>query len=156
HVILNYKSPVFDYQRLFDVSLFPMPYMIVDYLMVIIGSLLSVQLAGKIVLSMYVVLLPTSIFYFIRSVDKTRIILVLFAFLFIYNWHFNKGFVSFVFSIPFFFFTLGYWWRAKNLTWSRQLILSGLILCVYLSHLYTFLFLIYAFALLLILTRDHR
>jgi hypothetical protein len=153
HIIANYSNPSFNYNETFTLSFFPVPYILVDYLLLMFNWLFSIQIAGKILLSMYVVLLPWSTFYLIRSVDKSKTVLGFFSFLLIYNWYFSMGFINFVFSIPFFLFAVGYWWRVKDRpTWKSQLLLSGLILCVYLSHLYAYVFLFCAFATLAVLS----
>lgn len=107
HILLNYHASGFNYDKIFEVSLFPMPYIATDYCLMVLGLLFPLELAGKIILSVYIILLPASVFYLIYAVDKSKIILGFFGFLFIYNWYFNKGHTHFVFSIPLFLFTVG-------------------------------------------------
>jgi hypothetical protein len=158
HLIRNYSNPAFNYNEIFALSLFPVPYIFFDYLLLLLSGLFSLHVAGKVLLSLIVVLLPWSEFYLIRSVDKSKTTLGFFTFLFIYSWYFNKGLIHFVLSIPFFLLAVGYWWRTRDrLAWSQQAILAGLILCVYLSHLYSFMFLLYTFAFLATVSyRDAR
>jgi hypothetical protein len=110
------------------------------------------EISGKILLSLYIIL-PLSVFYLIKSIDEDKVFLGFFSFIFIYNWYFNKGFISFVFSIPFFFFALGYWWKSQNtLTWKHEFVLAGLILCVYLTHLFAFVIFLFTFTVIFLLT----
>jgi hypothetical protein len=158
HIIANYSNPAYGCHKKYILNFFPSPYNLVDYLAVILSWVFPLQFSWKLILSLYIILLPWSIFYLIRSVDKRKTILGFFSFLFIYSWYFNKGFVNFVFSLPFFFFTLGFWWQSQNrLTWKRQALLCVLILCVYLSHLITYMILLFTFAILMIVAvRDFQ
>lgn len=152
HIIANYANPSFNYDELFSLNLFPIPYILTDYIHVLLSGFFSIPVAGKIVLSIYIVLFPLSVFYFVRSVDQHKTVFGFFAFLFIYNWYFNKGFVGFVFGIPFYLFALGYWWRVKDrLAWRQQLIMALLILGIYLSHLYVYAFFLYTFVIVVVL-----
>ncbi len=153
HIIRHYHDPNLGYDQMFTVSLFPIPYILADYILIILSFIFSLPISGKILLSIYVISLPCSVFYLIYIFDKSKYILGFLSFLFIYNWYLNMGFVSFSISIPLFLSTLAYWWKNKDdLTRKKQFILSILIVSVYLSHLYTFIFLIYSFIILLILS----
>ena len=55
-----------------SVSFFPRPYMLTDCILVLWSSIVSIQLAGKFLISMYVILLPASVFFLLRSVDHTK------------------------------------------------------------------------------------
>ena len=68
----------------------------------------------KILLSIYIVALPLSLFYFLKAVDKDKTIFGLLGFMFAYSYLLHWGFYNFVLSIPMFFFTLGYWWKHKD------------------------------------------
>jgi hypothetical protein len=149
HIIVHYSSPSSHYYDTFVVSLFPIPYILTDYIVAGLAWFLPVATAGKILLSIYVVLLPVSFFYLLRSVAPAKAILGFFGFLFIYNWHFAKGFTSFFFSFPLFLFAVGYWWRHRlGGTWRNRVVFSALVFCVYLAHMYTFLFLLFSIGVL--------
>jgi hypothetical protein len=149
HIIAHYSDPQYRYYDTFIVSLFPIPYILTDYIVAGLTLLLPVATAGKILLSVYIVLLPMSLFYLLQSVAPAKAILGFFVFLFIYNWHFAMGFTSFVFSIPLFLFAVGYWWRHRlGAAWRHRVVFSALVLVVYLAHLYTFFFLLYSIGVL--------
>ena len=152
HIIANYSNPAYGYPEKYVLNFFPSPYSFVDYLVVILNWIFTLQFSWKLILSLYIILFPWSIFYLIRSVNEQKTILGFFSFLFVYSWYFNMGFVNFVFSLPFFFFTLGFWWRSQNrLTWKREVLLCVLIVCVYLSHFITYVILIFTFTILMVL-----
>jgi hypothetical protein len=150
NIIENYSNPSFQYHSSFVVSLFPIPYIFTDYIVCLLTLVLSIELAGKIMLTSYIVLLPFSAFHLILAVDRNKIPLVLWSYLFIYNRHFTKGNTSYIFSFPFLLIALGYWWKHRaRLRWMNVAIFSVLVLCVYLSHLYTFIVLMFSVAVLL-------
>jgi hypothetical protein len=149
NIIAHYHDAATHYADAFVISLAPIPYILTDYLISGLGSLIPVTLAGKITLTIYIVLLPISSFYLIRSVNPEKSILGFSSFLLIHNRHFEKGNVSYFFSFPLFLFALGYWWRHRTLPTVREkLVFSLLALSVYLCHLYTFLFLVFAITIL--------
>lgn len=139
HIITNYWNPNFNYPETFTLSFFPTPYILMYYMFIVLSHAFSIQVAGKIILSLYVILLPLSTFYLIYAVDKTKIIIGFFSFLFIYNYFFNMGFINFSLSIPFFLFALGYWFKTKDYAnWTHRTILSILILFVYMAHYFAY------------------
>jgi hypothetical protein len=154
-IIAEHANPVFDYGRYFDISLFPLPYVLLDYLILLLAPVFGLPLAGKLVLSIYVLGFVSSIFYFVRAFGPQYTLLGFFGFLFIYNWYFNMGFVNFALAIPFFFFAVGFYWRYRDaLTLSRSLLLCGMVLLTYLTHLYVFLYLGVALGVIALLSQS--
>ena len=149
NIIAHYYDSAAHYADAFVISLAPIPYILTDYLISGLASLVPVTLAGKLTLTIYIILLPISSFYLIRSVDPEKSILGFSSFLLIHNRHFEKGNVSYFFSFPLFLFALGYWWRHRTLSTLRvRVVFSLLAFAVYLCHLYTFLFLVFAITIL--------
>jgi len=139
HVLAHYHDPAFDYDETFVVSAYPAPYVLADWLVAGVGQFLSVPLAGKLVLTLYLALFPWSLIYLARSVGSERGVLGLLGFLLVYNWHFHMGFVSYVLSLPPALFAMGWWWRyRRELTARRLAVLALLVLATYLLHLYAF------------------
>ncbi len=152
-IITHYSDPALHYHDTFVVSLFPIPYNLCDYIVAGINLLLPITTAGKLLLSIYVVLLPLSLWYALRSVDPGKTVLVPAGFLLTYNWYFAKGMTSNLIALPFFLFAMGYWWRHRlNPTWKHHLGLAALVFCVYLAHLYGFLLLFFSLVVLALLT----
>jgi len=71
-------------------------------------------IAEKLLISIYIILFPLSLFYLINAVNKGNTSFGILGFLFIYNYLFHMGFYNFALSIPLFFFVLGYWWKNKD------------------------------------------
>jgi hypothetical protein len=119
-----------------------------------LSQMFSVETSGKIILSIYIILLPISVFYLVHAWNQRNVVIGFFGFLFVFNWFFGMGFINFVLSIPFSLFSLGYWWKHKeNSTWESRLILALLLLLVYLSHPFGYCFLLVILAVLLIYCR---
>lgn len=138
-VIYDYNNPLFDYNKHFIIQYSFLPNLISDIIIPFLAHFVPIVLAGKIFLSIYVILLPLSIFYFLNAIDKEKAILGFFGFPLIYNGFFNMGFINFCFSIPVFFFALGYWWRnRKNFNFIKIMTFSLLVLIVYFSHIFTY------------------
>src|SRR5216683_2289981 len=153
YIITHYSDPVTRYYDNFIVSLFPIPYNLCDYIVVGLNLFLPITTAGKLLLTLYVVLLPLSLWYALRSVDRGKTVLAPASFLLTYNWYFAKGMTSNLIAFPFFLFAIGYWWHHRlHPTWKHHLGLAGLVFCVYLAHLYCFLYLFFSLLVLALLT----
>ncbi|WP_013324073.1 hypothetical protein [Gloeothece verrucosa] len=107
-------------------------------------------LAEKILLSGYVILFPISLRYALSGISKKSVFLSFLAFPLIYNWALHKGFYNFSYSLPIFFFVLGYWLKYQNrFTPPKILILTLGIVLLYFAHLFS---LVMAFIALFIAT----
>jgi hypothetical protein len=105
------------------------------FLMNRVLRLLTVPLAEKVLLTAYAVLLPVSVRYALRGIDRRSGFLAVLSFPFIYNYTLHMGFFNFCFSLPAFFFTVGYWLRhGERMTPLRTMALALLILWVYFCH----------------------
>ncbi|MCL6480904.1 MAG: hypothetical protein K6U02_04185 [Firmicutes bacterium] len=141
-VLLHAEDARYDFSSKYAVSFFPTPYILADYVLYLWGQFFSLQTSTKLLLSFYMVLLPWSLFYFLRSVDPEKTVLGVFSFLLLYNWQLNKGFLNQVLSLPIFFFTVGYWWRHRGRCGYQQLaLLAVLVFLTYTAHLHTFVLL---------------
>ena len=70
-----------------------------------------VLIAGKILISMYVILFPLSAFYAITSVSKNPWCALFLLFPFIFSRVFYMGFYNYSFGLAFFLLSLGYYLR---------------------------------------------
>lgn len=92
--------------------------------------------AEKTFVSGYVLLFLLAARYFAGAVDPTRRWLAFLAFPFALNATLHNGFYSFAISVALYLFALGFWWRGwKNPGWRFALVLNGLLLGCYFSHL---------------------
>lgn len=151
NILAHYSDPAFRYHDVFVATLFPMPYILTDYIVSGLASFLPITTAGKIQLTLYVVLLPLGFFYLLSSLAQSKLALGFFVFPLIYNMHLEKGNLNYALSFPLFLIALGYWWRHHNhATWKSEGMLSGLVFLVYLCHLYTFVYLVFSVVILAI------
>jgi hypothetical protein len=99
---------------------------------------LPLLLAEKIFLSGYTILLPLSVRYAANVVRPGSGFLAVLVFPFLYGFLFHFGFYYFVYSLPLFFFTLGYWLKhGEDLTLGQTVSLSLLALALAFTHLYS-------------------
>jgi hypothetical protein len=96
----------------------------------------SPVVADKILLSGYVILFAFSIRYALGVLHQGSTFLSLLAFPLIYNNILYFGFYNFIFSVPLFFFTLGYWLRHRERLNVRNICcLAALLLILYFAHI---------------------
>lgn len=136
HVLREYDDPgaslLRQYYRLNRESL---PNRFVYFLLADVFAGLPVPLAEKLLLSLYVVLLPVAIRYAVRGVDPGAGSLSVLAFPFLYNFPFHMGFYNFCFSLVAFFFALGWWLRRQGRMGPPAVaMLAVLALWVYFAH----------------------
>jgi hypothetical protein len=98
--------------------------------------IMPIFIAEKIFLSGYVVLFPLSIRYALSAIRPGSGFLILLTFPFIYNYLLHMGFYSFSFSLPAFFFSMGYWMRYREQFTPRKTVkLALLSLLLYFCHI---------------------
>lgn len=142
HVMEQYDNPDQNYSDVYVRHWHPIPHMSHTFLMYAFNHVLPVLTAQKMAITVYVVGLPLSIFYFLSVAAPQRRFLGFFAFLMVHNYTFYRGYHNFSLSIPCYFFALGYWLRHKDsFGWKQVLLMAPLISATYLSHLFTFLLL---------------
>jgi hypothetical protein len=114
-------------------------------------SIVPPLVAEKILLSGYVILLPISVSYALQVIRPDAGFLAILAFPFIYNHMLHTGFYNFSYSLPVFFFVVGYWLKYQNRFTLRQIgTLSLLSLLLYFCHLVSLVMAYVAIALLTI------
>lgn len=141
HMAAHYNDPNFDYAQNFILEWRPVPNMLGHAIIAGLAYIVPTPLAGKLCLSLYIILFPLSIFYLISAVDSNKLLLGLFSFPLIYNWFFNMGFLNFCLSLPLYFLAAGFWWKTRSDSphrARRRAILGLLTFLVYLSHFVTF------------------
>jgi hypothetical protein len=105
------------------------------FLMSKVLGFVSIPRAEKILLTAYVLLLPLSVRYALRTIDPRAGFLAVLSFPFLYNFLFQMGFFNFCFSLGAFFCAVGYWLEAPDrATLLRTVGLAFLILWVYFCH----------------------
>lgn len=123
-------------REFYTISTRPSPNWLGHLLLAGLMSVVSPLVAEKILLTGYMVLLPLSVWYAVKAVRADAGFLALLAFPFVPNFFFHMGFHNFCYSLPLFFFVVGYWLKHRNeLTWRRTAILGLLGLVLYFGHL---------------------
>ncbi len=98
--------------------------------------IVPIFIVEKIFLSGYVIFLPLSIRYALRGIRPGSGFLTLLMFPFIYNYLLHMGFYSFSYSLPVFFFSMGYWMRnCEQFTMRKTVKLAFLSLLLYFCHI---------------------
>jgi hypothetical protein len=106
---------------------------------IVVGLLkigIAPRIAEKILLSIYALLLPLSLWYVLSAVTPQAKLFSLFAVLLIPNFFVHKGFWNFCFSIPLALFAFGYYIRRRE-SWRIRSIVIFAILggILYLAHI---------------------
>ncbi|RPI83367.1 MAG: hypothetical protein EHM42_08480 [Planctomycetaceae bacterium] len=142
HMFKEYNNPNWDYSKYYVRNWLPFPHLLHDTLVGLVAHVAPLLTAERIVLSLYVILLPLSVFYFLSSLAPGRRWPGYLAFLVVLHYTFMRGYHDYTLSIPLFFITVAYWYpRRDRLTVGDAVILCGLGVLTYLSHLLTFAFL---------------
>ena len=130
-------APIF--RKFYSISSEPVPNWTGHAVLALLLSWMSPEMAEKLLLSGYVILLPIAFRYLLGGINPEGTILAFLAFPFIYNFLFHMGFYNFVWSVALFFLVIGYWIRKReNLSAWNILVFSGLVLVLYFSHIFTF------------------
>ena len=97
---------------------------------------LPILVAEKVLLSGYVILLPISMRYALRTIRPDAGFLAILAFPFVYNFLFHMGFYNFSYSLAMFFFVVGYWLKYREgFTPRKTVVLTILALVLYSCHI---------------------
>ena len=127
----------------------PFPNWTTHLLMAMLMYIFPPLICEKIVLSLCVLGLPLALFYFLRVIDRSKVILSLVGVIYSYHYLLMMGFYNFSLSVPVFFWTLGYWWKhrsnitPKRLASGQPLVGFYLLLALtYFSHFQSFFLLV--------------
>lgn len=144
-IMREYQNPQLGYEAFYTISWHPIPHVLHTVLMYVLSYVAPIMIAQKLALTIYALLLPVSIFYFLSFVSPTRKFLGFFAFLMIHNYVFYRGYHNFSLSIPLFFFAFTYWLKHREVMRRRDFAwLAVLSVLVFLAHLFSFLMLVCA------------
>jgi len=148
-VLREFRNPDYRFREYYDLNLSLFPNWLSHVSLAMLMAVFSPITAEKILLSLYVIMFPLAIFYFLNSVNKGRNLIGLMSFLFIYNYLFLMGFYNFAFSVPLFFLALGFWWKDKeHITVKRIILLNLLLAVIYFAHLISYITLLLSITLL--------
>lgn len=120
----------------YDYQIKNSPNWVVNILYIGLLSVFSQTLSYKIVHLLICLLLPTSIIYLIRTINKENVFLVLFSIPFVYTLSFVIGFNNFCLGLSLAIFCFGYWLRQQNKpSWKSSLLLFIFSIVLYYTHL---------------------
>ena len=151
-ILTEYNSPEYQFRDYYEINWYPFPNWLSHFSLAVLMFIFPALIAEKIFLSLYVILFPLAIYYFLNAVQHGRHTLVILSFTFVYNYLFLMGFYNFAISVPLFFLALGYWWKHKDdLNRNRIILLNLLIVIIYFAHLISYAFILFSIALLALL-----
>lgn len=148
-IITEYNNSNYEFNDYYEINWFPFPNWLSHISLALLMYIFPSLIAEKIFLSLYVILFPLAIRYFLNAVQSDRDSLVILSFTFIYNYLLLMGFYNFAVSVPLFFLTLGYWWKHKDkLRTIHVILLNLLIILIYFAHLISYVFCLFSIVLL--------
>ena len=148
-ILTEYNNPEYQFRDYYEINGYPFPNWLSHFSLAVLMFVFPSLIAEKIFLSLYVILFPLAIHYFLEAVQRRRYPLVILSFTFIYNYLFLMGFYNFAVSVPLFFLALGYWWKHKDeMSRTRIILLNLLIIITYFAHLISYAFILFSIALL--------
>ena len=113
-ILTEYNNPEYQFSDYYEINWYPFPNWLSHFSLAVLMFVFPALIAEKIFLSLYVILFPLAIYYFLNAVQRGRQALVILSFTFVYNYLFLMGFYNFAVSVPLFFLALGYWWKHKD------------------------------------------
>ena len=113
-ILTEYSNPEYEFRDYYEINWYPFPNWLSHFSLAMLMFVFPPLIAEKIFLSLYVILFPLAIYYFLNAVQRGRYALVILSFTFIYNYLFLMGFYNFAVSVPLFLLALGYWWKHKD------------------------------------------
>ena len=138
----EYSNPAFNYADFYVRSFHAIPHLAHTVVVYLLAFVLPLLVAHKVAISLYALLLPASVFWFLATVNPSRIAFGYVAFLLIYNVPLFRGYHDYVLGIPLALLALTYWLRHRDSMTARHTVVTMLlIVCVYFSHLFNFLML---------------
>ena len=136
-VLRDYHSPNWSvFREYYVLNHDPDPNWFIYIMLVSLLYFVPPLVAEKLLLSGYFILLPLSTMYALRAIQTKAGWLCILVLPFGGNYLLHMGFYNFCYSLPAFFFFIGYWLRVRDsLTFRRTFLLAILSLTLYSCHL---------------------
>jgi len=150
YILKEYNNPEYTKIReVYSLNIKPFPNWGAHAFFFVMLHIMPFLVTEKLFVSLCVVLLPISFFYFLKSINKSLALFGFLGFLYSYNYLLHMGFYGFALSVSLYFFSIGYWWKYRqSLNLYRILILYLLILAIYFCHLFSYAMLLLSLSLL--------
>lgn len=110
-VLAHLQDPAFRFSEWYHADWALTPYVATDAVLVLLQRVMPIESAGRVLLSICVMSLPLSVWYFMRQVRMGYEFAVLWAFVLAYNIFFLVGFVQYCLGVAGCFAVLGVWLR---------------------------------------------
>jgi hypothetical protein len=138
-VMRKYDDPALSvFRKYYVIAKDPTPNLVGHVLLAGFQYVASPTAAEKLLVSLYVMLLPLGVRYGLRSIRRSATPLAFLAFPLVYNYLFAQGFYNFGLSCAVFFIVVGYWARNRDrMDWRRGTVLGALGLVLYTCHLFS-------------------
>lgn len=141
----------------YNIASYPVPNSLSTYTLGFLNFIFSPEISGKILISILLLTLSSSLIYFFKYFEKIKGFSVLLVIILTFNNSFFKGNIDFLFGLSFLFIGLGFLLR-KNFTFNNSdiIFLIFLSVIIFLSHgIIYFLWLLFGF-LIFILYRNGK
>jgi len=152
YILKEYNNPEYTkYREVYDLNLQLFPNWSAHAFFYVALHVMPPLIAEKLYVTLCVLLMPLSFFYFLRAMDKRLAFFGFLGFLYSYNYLLHMGFYGFALSVPMYFFAVGYWWKNRsepNVT--SIAILNVLMIITYFCHFFSFALLLLSFSLLFV------
>jgi hypothetical protein len=151
-IIRSYADvPLF--QKYYEINTRPYPNWTGHAVMALLMFVVPPLVAEKLLVTLYVVLFLSGVWYFAGTVKAERRWLAFLAFPFVYNHMFQFGFYNFSIGMALFLWIVGFWWRRRERVDLRYAVAINLLLWVcYLTHIVAFVLALLAIAVLWLAT----
>ena len=152
---LRTSSPFAHYYTLIP---YPIPNSLSDYLLIVLGTFMSLSLAGKLVLSLILIAFPLAYERFLLAArPKTAPIYAYWGWVLVYSHFFHRGYLNFLLGLILLFLSLAAYvrWlqRPAYGAWELATVLATL---TYVAHLMAFGMLVLLVAMLLLYHRSSK
>ena len=139
NILAHLHSPLFQYDRFFSVNPLPVPNLLSDYLIAILGQVLPIDIASRMVIGLAMVALPLSVWFYLSRTRPGTEPWALFAVPMAWSRFLFFGNENFCLAVPLLFLLLGFL-GPQDSRWSRRTsaTLLGLATLIYFSHFLVF------------------
>lgn len=135
-ILRHLHDPAFGFADYYAVLAAPVPNLGGVGLIYLFSFLGPIEVAGKLVLSLYLLALPLSVLYFLRAAQRGPSALEFLCLFLAYNYFFYMGYLSYLLGLVLLFLLLGYLWqRWPCLSRTSMLVLTLGGLGLFLTHL---------------------
>ena len=138
-VLTHLRDPAFRFQQLYAADWGLYPYLTADLSLLGLERIFPIELAGRIFLSLCVLAVPLSAWFFLRQANPGADPQACWLPLLAHHAFFLYGFLSFYLGLAFCFFALGLWLRCLAAPRAARWVAAGIaFLALYFTHLLCF------------------